>query len=123
MSDRGEEVHGEITSADLTTAAAFTLFDTTGVARTLLASERLVVTDIVLITAAGGAISAFFDTNADGTADAGEIIVAGTLGASGGFSFNFIRTPRYGPINAAPSVVSDTVGQIDAQLTGYILQV
>jgi hypothetical protein len=67
MDLRGEVIHGEFNSADARVAAAVRLYDGDGKARVLAASERLVVTDVVIVAAAKMAVNVFSDNDGDGT--------------------------------------------------------
>ena len=121
MDLRGEVIHGEFNSADARVAAAVKLYDGDGKARELAAHERLVVTDVVIVAAAKMAVNVFSDNDADGAVDDGERILAGSVGDNGGIATSFVTTPRYCKRGITPKVKSDTAGQVDVVLTGFIL--
>lgn len=121
MDLRGEVIHGEFSSADARVAAAVSLYDGDGRARALAATERLVVTDVVMVAAAKMALTIFSDNDGDGAVDNGERILAGSVGDNGGVAMSFVTTPRYCKRGIVPKVKSDTAGQVDVVLTGFIL--
>ncbi len=121
MDIRGEVIHGEFNSADARVAAAVKLYDGDGKLRALAATERLVVTDVVVVAAAKMAVNVFSDNDADGAVDDGERILAGSVGDNGGIAMSFVTTPRYCKRGITPKVKSDTAGQVDVVLTGFIL--
>ncbi len=121
MDLRGEVIHGEFNSADARAAAAVKLYDGDGKLRALAATERLVVTDVVVVAAAKMAVNVFSDNDADGAVDDGERILAGSVGDNGGIAMSFVTTPRYCKRGITPKVKSDTAGQVDVVLTGFIL--
>ncbi len=57
----------------------------------------------------------------DGAVDDGERILAGSVGDNGGIAMSFVTTPRYCKRGITPKVKSDTAGQVDVILTGFIL--
>jgi hypothetical protein len=120
---RGEEVHGELISSDASTAAALSLFrDGSVTARTLdTSTERLAVSDVVLISGSALTVDVFFDANADGTVDAGERIVGGPVAANGGFALSF-TTPHIGPKGITPKVKASGSGVIRCFVKGYIIR-
>jgi hypothetical protein len=64
---RGEEVHGEISSADASGAGvALLLYGADGTARSLATSEILVITDIVASWSAAGSFAFVANTDAAG---------------------------------------------------------
>ena len=121
MDLRGEVIHGEFNSADARVAGAMRLYNGDGQARVLGATERLVVTDVVIVAAAKMAVNVFSDNDADGAVDDGERILAGSVGDNGGIAMSFVTTPRYCKRGITPKVKSDTAGQVDVTLTGFIL--
>ena len=118
---RGEEVHGELSSADASGGVEISLFRPNGGSRTLGAAERLVVTDLVVVAEAGGDVRIFLDADDDDALDAGEQVFRGKVGVNGGVAFNFLGTPRYGAPGAKPHALAPA-GQLDVTLTGFILQ-
>lgn len=97
----GEPVLFELSSTDVSTAAAITIRNAgTNTTRTLAADERLIVQGYT--AAAVAAATLFDDADADGAVDANErlaIIGAGTsfinfAGTGGGVSGGLGRTPK-----------------------------
>lgn len=113
---RGEEVHGEISSADASGGVDVALYSAGGRARTLLSTETLVVTDILLAWVAGGSVALVVNTDA-----AGLRLFKGTVGANGGVHID-LRCPHYCPQGILPHLVA-AAGQIDVQIHGFILSV
>lgn len=69
----GDPVQFEFSSADVTTAAPLVLRDAGGAARTLSATERLILQTVNVYAAASAlTVDIFDDADADGTVDAGE---------------------------------------------------
>lgn len=120
MKLRGEIVHGEFSSPDAQAAGAVSLFDGDGRVRNLAATERLVVTDVVVIADAKMAVDVFSDNDGDSTEDAGERIAGGVLAANTLLAVSF-ATPRYCKRGVTPKVKAGAVGQVDVLLTGFIL--
>ena len=122
----GEHVHGEFTSADASTAAVVTLYTGDGVARALVAGERLVIQSFhVVVGASGLTVTLFDDRDADGTADAGEIIARGTFAANGSLSESGILHYCKQAVTAnvlAPKVKTSGAGQVDVVLRGFIIK-
>jgi hypothetical protein len=117
LSAFGDPIHGEVVSADASGAGvACTLYDqgVTATARTLAASERVTVTDVLFISTAGGAFSFIFGT----TDGAGKRIVKGLLDAKSGVLHHF-ETPITGPAGVVPLLIA-AAGQVDLVMTGYI---
>lgn len=119
---RGTEVHGEVNTDDASSGVEISLYDWNGGAVTLGSTERLVVTDITLVSAVGGDCSVFLDADNDNALDAGETVLRGTVNAGGGISASFVCTPRAGQPGAKPHVLAPA-GDVDVVLTGYILKV
>jgi hypothetical protein len=119
---RGEIVYGELSSADASTATALTLYDTSGNARALAATETLVITDASGIFEVEGRYDLFQDIDDDGVVDAGERIVGGEFGATGGFGLNWIGQPRQLVKGITPKVLAEAPGQVDVVIAGYILK-
>ena len=115
MSIRGEEVHGEISSADASGGVALTLYRADKTARTLATSEVLVITDIVASWSSAGSFA--FVSNTD---TAGKRIFKATVGALGGMTIP-LRAPHYCPIGVMPKLIA-AAGQVDIQIQGYILR-
>lgn len=107
----GEEIHGEVTSADASSGVAFTLYDSGGVAaRTLDSGEYLVITSVSARIAAGVDALVAADTDAAGRR-------AAYLGA--GTSFIELCPPFICPRGVVPKLIADA-GQVDVVLQGYV---
>jgi hypothetical protein len=117
MEARGDEVRIECSSADLTTVKFFSLFSSQGVARTLLTTERLVITNLTITTQADIAVTLYEDRNADDTVDAGERIVV--TNGEGTFPVEW-ATPYYCAQGILPEAVAGGAGQTDICGTGFI---
>lgn len=122
MSDRGEIIHGEVSSANASAGVAFTLYDTRCVARALASTEILVITDYTLLTASGGDSAIGVDDAAGSAAliTAGKRVVRGTYVANGGV-VKMLETPFHCPRGITPKAFAPA-GQCDAIITGYILR-
>lgn len=119
---RGEEVHGEVHSTDATTAVEVPLYDADGQTVTVTSTTRLVVTDVMFVTAVAGDGYVFFDNDDDNALDAGETIIRGTVAANGGIAMSYNGTPRFGKLGGKPHVIHGAAGAVDVLLTGYILR-
>lgn len=113
----GENVYGEVSSADASAGVTVILYDANGVARPLATGERLLITDIQFVTAAGGACRLTWTSG--GADTAGKRIFKGTFGANGGISSDYL-TPHVGPKTTTPTLVAP-IGQVDLQIHGIIL--
>jgi hypothetical protein len=112
----GDPVHGEVISANASGAGVAVILYTSGTAtvRTLAANEYLTITDVILISTAGGVYDLIFGT----AAGAGKHIVKGIADAKGGLAHHF-ETPQTGPIGVNALLIADA-GQVDLCVTGYI---
>lgn len=79
----GKFVHGELSTADASTAAVVTLYDDTGATHTLTVGERLIVDSYEIVAAAAAVFELFIDKDDDGVVDAGELVAHGALAANG----------------------------------------
>jgi hypothetical protein len=127
---QGDEVHGEVSTADASAGVAFTLYDggapTKGnsiAARVQTGTEFCVLTDIILISTAGGTFTMVFYPLSTGViADtAGLRIAKGDFSATSGFAHHF-ETPRIGPPGYGVGLVA-SIGQVDGVITGGITKV
>ncbi len=122
----GRPVHGSLSSADQSTAAAIPFYesgaDTSGggSAITLAADEFMNITDIVIVYAANDALHVFLNDDKDGTPDTGETVIRGTVAANGGVAKSFLGEPRTGAAGAIPYLKTGAAGQVDVTFTGYI---
>jgi hypothetical protein len=118
-SAQGDPIHAEVSSANAQgTAIAFLLYNqgVCATARTLAANERVIITDILLVLAVGGAFTLAF-----AAADAGGYrILKGTLDAKSGVIHHF-ETPMVGPPGVLPYLIA-AAGQVDCILTGSIVE-
>ncbi len=125
MTCRGRPIHGELSSADQSTAAAIPFYedseDSSGgqTALTLASDEFLSITDIIIIYAANDVLEVFLNADKDGTKDAGETVVKGTVAANGGIAKSFLQ-PRAGSAGAIPYLKTGAAGQVDVNFTGFI---
>jgi len=120
--ERGEQVHGELVSADASTAAAIVLYKAgTRTVRTLGSTEHLVITDVMMNSTAATDVALFDDADADGTIDAGERIAHGDFSAKGGLVTAF-STPRYCSKGITPKVKAGAAGAVKVLILGYILK-
>lgn len=118
----GDEVHGEINSADASAGVEIPIYDAgKTTARTLQETETLVITDIQLVTAAGGDCSVILDADDDNALDEGETVVRGDLPANGSIEMSF-GCGRFGAPGAKPHVIAPT-GVVDVVFTGYVKKV
>jgi hypothetical protein len=107
------QVHGEVNSADASGGVAFLLYDANQGLFALPPGSRLNITDLDVISAAGGAMHVRC-----GTAAAGHYVARGTLAAGGGFVRSY-KQPYVCPPGSVPILVSPA-GQVDAVLHGFI---
>jgi hypothetical protein len=116
LSAFGDPFHGEVISADASGAGvAVALYPAgTTTARTLLSTEFVTITDVILISTAGGVYDLIFGTSAG----AGKHIAKGNASALGGLAHHF-ETPIAGPAGVVPLLIA-AAGQVDLIVTGYI---
>jgi hypothetical protein len=112
----GNPFKGEVDNANAGGAgAAVTLYlQGAATAYTMASDERLNVTDVVFISAAGGA----FSLNFAATDVAGTKVCAGTVDAKGGVAHHF-ETPISGPLGTGLTLLA-AAGQIDLVVAGYL---
>jgi hypothetical protein len=117
----GEAVHGEYVgdAAAVQTIQWYTLGKN---ARTLLANERIVITDIQIIVAAAGNVILFDDASGNGAVGAGEYIAGGDVAANGGVAMALTAGHwcKRGPSNV--KVKSSVAGNVTVILHGLIVQ-
>lgn len=115
----GEPVTLVLHSADASAGVEVPIFSQGSVtARTLAENEYLVISDVLIVAAAGGDAFVHFGTTADTTPDDAKTIARGTVAATGGLGrgSDFVATGlRQEKVFAvAPA------GVIDVHLTGSI---
>ena len=122
---RGDEVHGEVTTTDASGGVAFTFYDagapTPGnpiAARVQTVDEHFVFTDIILISTGGGTFTVVYYPLSTGViADTpGLRIAKGDFAATSGFAHHW-ETPRIGPRGYGVGIIAAS-GQIDGIITG-----
>lgn len=118
MSCQGEPVQIEFSSADASAAAAVSLFNADGAARTLAAHERLLI-DSGTVTVVTTTATLITDGDGDGAVDAGERI---GVFAAGTNPFEFGEEGFACPIGKTPKVKGAAAGQIDLVATGRIVK-
>lgn len=111
-----KQFHGEVSSADASAGVTFSLFENNGAATaiTLGATERLVITDIVVVAAASGNV--VVGANAD---TAGKRVIKGSTGTTGGFAHAF-QTPYVCGKGVVPKLFAPS-GQADGTIRGFII--
>lgn len=117
---RGMEIHGEISSADLTTAAAFTVYDAGGNAVTVASTDRLVFTDLIVSSAIAMNVDVYGGSGA--SAGAGELIANITLSTTSGAIVAQFSTPFYVKKGITPKLKASAAGAIKATFTGFLLR-
>jgi hypothetical protein len=115
----GNPVRCEFTSANATTAAAISIYDSDGNAVTLGADERLMLHHVSgqIAPASGLVVRLISDQDGDGDVDAGDVlwISASTSSAvgEGGVNVNFHPYPIVCPRGITPKIKAAAAGQID----------
>src|SRR5207248_11701140 len=120
---KGAPFHGEFSSADATaltepTSRVLLYVAGTTTAITLLATDFVCITDIVIVCASGMVVTLY--DGADTPVGAGEVIVKGTFGANGGVSQTGLLTPHYCQVGTWPKLKSTVGAQVDCYLHGNI---
>lgn len=124
---RGKPIYFSEEVADASTANQILLYEagvsTSGgaTALTLAATERLVITEVIVVTNTAADVKVFLNEDNDGTVDAGEIVVAGDLAANGGIAKSFVAQPRMGALGANLYVSSSAAANVHVNGTGYIV--
>lgn len=119
---QGRPFHGEFSSADASALSEansrFALYPAGSTsALTLAANERVVITDVAVVT--GAALTVTLYDGADTTASGGEQILKGSFAANGGIS-SALAVPHYGQTASYPKVKTSGAGQIDVTIRGVI---
>lgn len=116
----GDIVHFEFTSADATTAAPVVVYNNDGTARPLVASERLVITDIHISSAAAMTVDVYSGVGAGPAA--GERLFNVVASASVGTAYPSLVQPIYVKRGVTPLVKASAIGQVTVIGTGVILR-
>jgi len=116
----GEFVKATFTSSDASTAAALSFTNDNGVARTIGASERLVITSYHLVSGSAVTVELFDDANANGTVDAGERIGGGDFAANGGLTESSIEHPCQ--LGKTPKIKASASGTVKAVVRGHLIK-
>jgi hypothetical protein len=117
--NNGEPIFGRLHSTDASTGVAVPVFKQgSEVEHVLAADEYLVITDIAIITTAGGDAHVHHGTVADVTPSDAKTVIRGGVGANGGVarSANFKKEVTLGDTLFAVA----PAGDVDVELTGYI---
>lgn len=114
----GEPIHGELHSSDASAGVAITIYNQgSKTARTLASNEYIEIESLEVVSVAGGDVTVFGST--DGTIDAGETIVRGTVAANSGIAMSKMR---YTAKNGDSIFVKAPAGVVDAVFSGSIRQ-
>lgn len=120
MSTVGDYVSIQFSSADASTTAAVTLYDSNGLPVTLGANERLLIDSLVgSVNSTAGVTTLADDIDSDGTVDPGEIITQfedGVVNIQGG------REGRACAIGKTPKVKAASAGQVSFNGAGRIVK-
>jgi hypothetical protein len=125
----GDPFHGEVNSTDAHSGVNVSLYKSAPtvpiVARTVTATEYVVVTDVIFISTAGGTYElVFYPTGgaipAAGAARDGLRIVKGNAEVLGGLAHHF-ETPITGPKGYSVALIA-AAGQVDLIITGGICE-
>jgi hypothetical protein len=125
MHDRGEEVSFELSNADASTAKPIVVYTigsgaTGRQVRTIGAKERLVVTDVHIVSAVALA-GDFYDGNGAAPAS-GERIVPIVTTTSNGVIVTNLSVPHYCQTGVTPQVKTAAAGQFTLSGTGFIIK-
>lgn len=112
--NRGEEVHGEASSADASAGVVLSFFTQGGRSRTIDSQSVVMVTDFNIVSAAGGAVS-LLATNGTSTIN----LFKGTVVANGGAARS-LSSPFAVPRGWSLKVKAPA-GQCDAQVEGFVI--
>lgn len=119
MSDvSGEPILGILHSSDASAGVEVPIYNAgSRTARTLASNEYLVITWVLLITAAGG--DAYLITGPDASVGTGETVLRGTFGASGGGGPINLTPPHMGKFSEK-AYATAPAGVLDVCFGGYI---
>jgi len=114
---RGDPVHMEVSSADASGGVAFAIYPAgSATAITLGAAQFVHITDLILVSTAGGDYAVVADTDA-----AGRRAAKGNADALGGLAHHY-EEPYVCPKGVTPKLIADA-GQISCILQGYLTEV
>lgn len=118
----GTYVKSVFSSADATTAAPLVLTDMDGNTYTVAAGNRLVLTNIVIVS--GQTVTLFQDMNGDGLVTAGDArIVANTPGSNTTYvaeGYRMVRQPTT-LANGLLKVLAGGAGQVNITVIGFVV--
>lgn len=122
----GDEIRGEIDSADASSGVAFTLFDAgTLTARTLVSNEFVEI-DTVWFNGVNACARVEVFVGADATPGAGEVVLVAEDPITADIPVqarqNFGSTPWGGAKGHVPRIDTAAAGQINAGFTGRIVK-
>lgn len=117
---RGEEIKFELSSADITTAAALILYTVGKAVRVLAGTEQLFITDIVISSATAMTVDVYDGTGA--APAAGERVVNVVTSATIGSIVSNQGTPIPCKRGVTPKAKASAAGQITITGTGFILK-
>lgn len=117
---RGEPVHAELQSADVSTAAPVVLYNAQGTARTLAATERLLVWSVMIASAAAVTVDVYGGTGA--SAAAGERIATGYMAVNSNQGVQHSGLPFACKSGITPKVKASGVGNVTVILLGEIIK-
>ena len=117
---QGDPVKGEVVSTDAHAGVAVTFYPGSSLtARVPLATEYVLITDVIFISTAGGTYNLVFYPIGGAIADgAGLRIVKGNAEVLGGVAHHF-ETPIEGPRGYGVALIA-AVGQVDLVVAGNI---
>lgn len=118
----GEPIQFELSSADVSTAAALTIRRAgSNTAYTLLAGERVVLQTVNFNVAAGVTVTVFDDADADAAVDAGERLIVVGAGVSN-IVFEGVDGGSAGGLGRVPKAKASGAGQVDITGIGAIVK-
>ena len=116
---RGEPVKLELNSSDVSTAAAMTCYNINGTARTIGATERLLIWSLTIASAAAVTV----DVITSGTAAAaGTRIATGYMAVNSSQGFQHSGEPLAIPVGATPKVKASGAGAVTVIAIGEIIK-
>ena len=120
--NHGSQFRIVFSSADVTTAAAITLFDCDGTSRALAATERFIIDHIQMNKASGTTIVRLFDDiDADGVIDTGELLISFSTITGAPFVASFDQEGMPCGKGRLPKVIASAAGLVEVTGTGHIV--